>query len=95
VHKLSGITDGAAGGGNLDGVAACRWDGEAGSSTLVPGRESTLGILGAGILGSRIDCEVGILEASHDEGIENGGEEVEGWMNFYLGSHWIQDSGKN
>ena len=65
MHKLSGITDGAAGGGDLDGVAA-RGDGESGSSTLVPGRESTLGILGAGILGSGINREIRVLETSHD-----------------------------
>ena len=92
MHKLSGITDGAAGGGDLDGVAA-RGDGEAGGST-VPGGESTLGILGAGILGSGINCEIRVLEASHDEGVEcrGGSRRMD---ELLLESHWIQDSGKN
>lgn len=69
MHELSGITDGAAGGGDLDGVTACRWDGETGASTLVPRGEGTLRILGAGILLSQVDCEVRVLDARHDEGI--------------------------
>jgi hypothetical protein len=68
VHERGGITDGAAGGGDLDGVAGIRGNGEARASTLIPGRESTLaGIALAGILGS-IDSKVGVVEARHDEG---------------------------
>ena len=67
VHESSGITDGAAGSGDLNGVAGFRGNSQARASTLVPGGESAVGIALAGILGS-IDSKVGVVEARHGEG---------------------------
>jgi hypothetical protein len=67
VHERGGITDGAAGSGDLNGVAGFRGNSQTRASTLVPGRESAVGIALAGILGS-IDSKVGVVEARHGEG---------------------------
>jgi len=58
------------------------------------GERAPWGVLGAGILGSGINCEIRVLEASHDEGVEcrGGSRRMD---ELLLRSHWIQDLGKN
>jgi hypothetical protein len=61
VHELSGITDGASGGRNLDSVASLVGDGERARSTAtgISGRTST----GR----SGLDAKVSIIEARHGD----------------------------